>query len=122
VIGLFAFQALNCLFVCGLFNDAVSTSYCIAFKTGLLMKNEWEGMSKDACMAYFKVLHQNLPGETGENHETLLGEPVIGLRCEPGISRIRSKNANQWSATFACEDLIWYGECLDWKGTKEERK
>jgi hypothetical protein len=52
------------------------------------MINELESMWKEAVMAEFKVLYQNLPGVTKENHKNpQSGQPVSRPRYEPQPSQ-----------------------------------
>jgi hypothetical protein len=55
------------LFVCGLFNNAVSSSDYIASNN--MMVNELERIWKEAVMVYFKLLSWHLRGGTEENNE-----------------------------------------------------
>jgi hypothetical protein len=48
--------------ICGLFNDDVSSSGCIAWNYGMINELEWTW--KEAVVAYFKVLSRNMHGGT----------------------------------------------------------
>jgi hypothetical protein len=60
----------NYLFICGLFNDTVSSSDYIASNDRVITNNEQERIWKEAVVTYCKVLSRHLPGGTEENHES----------------------------------------------------
>lgn len=50
---------------------------------------------KEAVVAYFNVLFQQLSGGTEENHQNSQSEQMFsGSRSEPGFSRVRSRSTN----------------------------
>jgi hypothetical protein len=58
-----------------------------------LMNNAMKSIWNEIVVAYFKVLSQNLPGATGENHDTRQSEqPVFGPRYESEVFQIRSRS------------------------------
>jgi hypothetical protein len=64
----FTFLYFTLLFYsCGLFNDAVSSSDCIASNDR--MNNELEKIWKEGIVAKFMAIPRNLRGGTEENHK-----------------------------------------------------
>jgi hypothetical protein len=57
------------MFVCNLFNDAVSVSDCITSNEWMVVNSELERTQKEAGLTIFEALFRNLPGGTDENHE-----------------------------------------------------
>jgi hypothetical protein len=68
--------------VSGLFNDAVTTSQCIASNHTIFMNDKSESMSKESLVAYFKILSQHLRGGTEE--EQRKSRPLSGPAFGPG--------------------------------------
>jgi hypothetical protein len=67
-----------CLFIYGLFTDAVSSSDYVGQMARSLMNGELERTSKEAVEAYFRVESRQLPGQTQITKKTsaqLLGVP-----------------------------------------------
>jgi hypothetical protein len=59
----------------------------------------------------FKVLSWCSPGGTEENHEKPQDSWSLGLRLEPGTSRIQSKSVNHLSMTFG-KGCYWVSKKL----------
>jgi hypothetical protein len=73
----------NYLFMCSIFNDAVSNSGYIAFNEWLLVNDEMEWMWKEAIVAYFMIQFQHLAGDTeGKSRKSSVFRP----RFEMGTS------------------------------------
>jgi hypothetical protein len=56
------------LFICTLFNDAVSKSYCIALNVRMIVNNEFGIMRKETSHSLIKVLSWHLSGMIKENY------------------------------------------------------
>jgi len=92
--------ASTILFICSLFNDAVSKSGHTISKNQMAANKEMEGRWKQAIVANFKVLSSHLPRQTEEIYKK-----------KPHVSPCLSRNATctsliQVRSVLPCVNLI----------------